>query len=53
MKGLCESCAWEGEKCNVSNEHDEIGRIIRCVGHDQRDCVIRKCQLPTTKAVGL
>ena len=42
MKGLCESCAWQGEKCNVHNERGEAGNIINCLGYDPLDCTIRK-----------
>jgi len=42
MKGLCESCTWDGEKCNVRNERDELGAISKCIGYDHRDCTVRK-----------
>jgi len=38
LKSLCESCQWEGEKCNVTNQRI-VGRMIECHGYTMRDYV--------------
>lgn len=37
---ICESCAWNGTKCNCDLKRDENGVIVYCAGYTPKDHVI-------------